>query len=120
MTQVAGLTAARLVMFDFDGTLSDTIPGITGTARTVLLDHGMRQDELGDLRRLVGPPFPYAFELVYGLSHDEAVAVTADYRELYGRLGPAGWPLFEGMREVLEDLRSAGSWWASSLPSETT
>lgn len=48
----------RLVVFDFDGTLSDTIEGIISTARTVLRKHGLTDEDMGDLRRIVGPPFP--------------------------------------------------------------
>ena len=55
---------SRLVIFDFDGTLADTVPSIVSTARTVLLDHGLTEETMGDLTRLVGPPFPQAYSLV--------------------------------------------------------
>ena len=64
------------IAWDFDGTLGDTLPAIVETARTVLLGFGMRPDELGDLSRLVGPPFPQAFSQVYGLSEADAAEVT--------------------------------------------
>ena len=102
------VTGRRLVIFDFDGTLADTIPAITATARTVLLGHGLAEDELGDLLRLVGPPFPQAYSLVYGVSPAEAMQITREYREIYHGLGVAAWPLFDGVRELLEDLRAAG------------
>lgn len=102
------VTGRRLVIFDFDGTLADTIPAITATARTVLLGHGLAEDELGDLLRLVGPPFPQAYSLVYGFSPEEAMQITREYREIYHGLGVAAWPLFDGVRELLEDLRAAG------------
>ena len=72
----------KLVLFDFDGTIADTLPGITSTARRVLLERGYPEEDLGDLSRLVGPPFPQAFSLVYGVSADEAKAITARYREI--------------------------------------
>lgn len=102
------VTGRKLVLFDFDGTLANTVPAITETARTVLLRHGRTDADLGDLRRLVGPPFPQAYSMVYGFSEDEAAQITREYREIYHGLGPAGWPLFDGMRELLCDLRAAG------------
>lgn len=102
------VTGRGLVLFDFDGTLANTVPAITSTARTVLLHHGRTDADLGDLRRLVGPPFPQAYSLVYGFSEEEAAQITQEYREIYHGLGPAGWPLFDGVRELLRDLRAAG------------
>lgn len=102
------LAARRLVIFDFDGTLVDSMPGIVATARTVLHDHGFTDEQLGDLRRIVGPPFPQAFSLVYGLSEEEAMQVTNEYRAIYENLGRAGWPPFDGIEELLRDLKAAG------------
>lgn len=102
------LADRRYVLFDFDGTLADSVGAITRTARTVLLANGMREEDLGDLTRLVGPPFPYAFSLVYGLTDAQAKKVTADYRALYATLGRAAWPLFDGVPELLRRLRAAG------------
>ena len=98
----------RLVIFDFDGTLVDSMPGIIRTARAVMHEHGWTDDELGDMRRIVGPPFPQAFCEVYGTTPEEAQSITEDYRAVYKTLGREGWPLFDGMRELLCDLRAAG------------
>ena len=43
------VSGRRLVVFDFDGTLSDTIAGIIATARTVLREHGLSGEDMGDL-----------------------------------------------------------------------
>jgi len=102
------VSGRRLVIFDFDGTLADTLSGITDTARRVLLERGFDEEGLGDLSRLVGPPFPQAFRLVYGVSEAEAKAITARYREIYGAGGPKLWPAFPGVPELLEHLRAAG------------
>lgn len=102
------VTGRGLVIFDFDGTLADTIAGIISTARTVLLRHGLTEEEIGDVRRIIGPPFPQAFSSVYGLSEEEAAQVTEEYRAIYLNLGLEGWPLYPGVRELLSDLRAAG------------
>ena len=99
----------KLVIFDFDGTLVDSMPGIIRTARAVMHEHGWTDEELGDMRRIVGPPFPQAFCEVYGTTPEEARSITEDYRAVYRNLGRDGWPLFGGMRELLEELRAAGA-----------
>lgn len=102
------LSSKRLMIFDFDGTLANTKPYIVKTATKVLLDFGLKPEELGDVGRLVGPPFPEAYSLVYGLSKEDAQEVTNRYRKIYEGLGPKGWPLFPGVRELLKSLRAAG------------
>ncbi|WP_077598149.1 HAD family hydrolase [Olsenella urininfantis] len=104
----ASVAGRPVVVFDFDGTLADTKGAIVRTATEVLLAHGLGEGELGDVGRIVGPPFPQAFSLVYGLSQDEALSITHDYRKIYERMGLEAWPLFPGMRELLERLRGSG------------
>lgn len=102
------LSQRAIVLFDFDGTVADTKQAIIATATEVLLAHGVPQDELGDVSRLIGPPFPEAFSQVYGLSAQDAAAVTDHYRRIYATLGLSAWPLFDGMAELVRDLRAAG------------
>ena len=64
-----------LVIFDFDGTLVDSMPGIIRTARSVMHRHGWTDEALGDMRRIVGPPFPAAFTEVYGVDPEEAMRI---------------------------------------------
>lgn len=102
------ITARRIVVFDFDGTLADTKAGIIRTATTVLTEWGVPPEELVRVGELIGPPFPQAYEQVFGLSHADAVEVTERYRAIYTHLGVEGWPVFPGIKELLEELRAAG------------
>ncbi len=101
-----------LVVFDYDGTLANTTASILRTARQVLSDYGMSEEQMGDLRRLIGPPFPLGYELVYGIPHEDAVALTACYRQIYDRLTPDAWPLYPGIAGLLRDLKDRGRWLA--------
>lgn len=109
-TQAADLSGRRLVVFDFDGTLSDTRPYIIKTAIKVLRDHGIPEDQLdpANVGRIVGPAFPGAFAEVFGVSMEEAEAITADYRAIYNYLGLKAWPFFPGVRDLLSALKSQG------------
>ncbi|SDR67138.1 HAD family hydrolase [Parafannyhessea umbonata] len=97
-----------VVVFDFDGTIADTLPSIVAVARHVLSAWGLPQERLADCPKLVGPPFPQAFSMVFGLSEADAREVTRRYREEYGALGPEAWPAFPGMGALLEGLRASG------------
>ena len=105
---VRGLAEKPVVLFDFDGTLADTKPCIVRTATQVLREWGLTDEEIGDAGRLVGPPFPLAYSLVYGLSEEDAAEVTRRYREIYAGLGPERNPLFDGVREMLTELKARG------------
>ena len=102
------ISRCKLVVFDWDGTLCNSLQGITSTAREVLLGFGLAEDELGDLTRLVGPPFPNAYSMVYGLSAEDAMEVTRRYRDRYEAGNVSMWPIFDGVRELLANLRAAG------------
>ena len=97
-----------VIVFDFDGTLGDTLPMICAVAREVLLEFGIAEEELGDLSRLVGPPFPQAFMRFYGMSWEDASDVTARYRARYNHMGIEAWPVFDGVTDMLDALKSAG------------
>ena len=98
----------HVALFDFDGTIADTKATITRCATQALLEFGLDEAEIGDVTRLIGPPFPEAFEMVYGLAPEDAERVTQRYRVIWDELGPAAAPIFDGMRELFEALIGAG------------
>ena len=59
------------VLFDFDGTVFDTVEGITKSIQYAIRKHGM-DAELVKLRCFAGPPLVDKFMEVYGVSEEEA------------------------------------------------
>ena len=104
----ADLARRRYVLFDFDGTLADTKPGIIATAVKVLREWGMTDEQIGDAGRLVGPPFPRAYCDIYGVTPQEADELARRYSEAYFKLGPESHALFAGMDGLLRELRDQG------------
>ncbi len=99
----------RCIVFDFDGTIADTKSAIVRTASTVLLEWGIpRQVVEQRVGELIGPPFPEAFSMVFGVSPDDAALITRRYRDIYFHIGPEAWPFFPGIRTLLERLRREG------------
>ena len=102
------LTTRSCIIFDYDGTLADTAPAIKECATRVLREYGLSDEQIADAGRLVGPPMPLGFTLVYGIPEDEAKLLGERYRQEFTCLGPDRYPLFEGARELLHSLRRAG------------
>jgi phosphoglycolate phosphatase len=95
-----------LVIFDLDGTLTDSADGIVSSFRHALGEIGAPVPE-GDLsRKLVGPPMHHTLSAMgLGDRADEAIAA---YRADYTTRGWAMNSLFDGIPDLLADLRAAG------------
>ncbi|QHN02792.1 HAD family hydrolase [Granulicella sp. WH15] len=95
------------LIFDLDGTILDSKPGILSCLREALDTHGV--DAPGPLDRFVGPPVEeWAIELLPHGSEDARAALVRDYRSCYDREGWKDGSVYEGIRELLDQLRSAG------------
>ena len=97
----------KTVLFDFDGTVYNTVEGITKSIRYALLKHGMEED-LQSLRRFVGPPLADKFMEEYGLSREAAEQMVKEFRERYGPVGIFESEPFPGIGELLKALKEAG------------
>jgi phosphoglycolate phosphatase-like HAD superfamily hydrolase len=94
------------VIFDLDGTLTDSADGIVSSFRHALGQIGAAVPD-GDLAsRIVGPPMHHSLAAM-GLG-EHADAAIAAYRDDYSTRGWAMNSLFDGIGLLLADLRSAG------------
>lgn len=99
-------TRPQLVLFDLDGTLTDSADGIVSSFRHALGEVGAPIPD-GDLAgRIVGPPMHQTLAGM-GLG-DRADAAIAAYRADYTARGWAMNRLFDGIPELLADLQTAG------------
>jgi len=99
-------TRPQLVIFDLDGTLTDSAQGIVSSFRHALGEVGAEVPD-GDLAgRIVGPPMHYTLRAM-GLGGDADAAIAA-YRADYSTRGWALNSLFDGIPQLLADLRAAG------------
>ncbi len=111
----------QTILFDFDGTVFDTVEGITKSIHYALEKHGIRS-EINELRQFAGPPLVEKFIEVYGVSWEEAEQLVLDFRERYTPIGVFESAPFNGIREMLETLGNAGLCLciATSKPQEPT
>lgn len=99
-------TAVAAVLFDLDGTLSDSAPGILSALRYAFAQNGVTQLGAEHERVLLGPPFYQSLPPIVGA--DRLDAVIASYREFYGSTGMFDTVAYDGVAEVLAWLRERG------------
>lgn len=97
-----------LVIFDFDGTLADTSPGIFNSIRCASKALGLGEISERQMRSFIGPPLASAYESNFGLS-GEALERAMRLHKQYGvEHGFRELRFYDGIFDLLETLRSRG------------
>lgn len=98
------ITQKKYILFDLDGTITDSAPGITNSVRHTLTYYGMEENDLAVLNKFVGPPLISSFKNIYGFSQEKAEEAVRYYREYYSVKGIFESVLYDGIKELLEVL----------------
>ena len=72
----------RLFLFDLDGTLVDTSPGILEALRRMEREVGAEPMPQKTLEKFIGPPLEWSMETYYGLEPRTAKAWAEIYRRI--------------------------------------
>lgn len=97
------------VVFDLDGTLLDTSPGIFESVRYATNALGYRELSQDELLSFIGPPLVDSFMRCYGCSEEEARRLTAAYRVHYPKGALLNARPYDGVFELCDELRKAGA-----------
>ena len=99
----------HFLLFDLDGTLTDSQEGITKSVdhalRTVA---GIKTADLSTLTPYIGPPLVDGFMENHHLDYDTAVRCKNAYRARYEQTGLFENRVYDGIPEALARLRAAG------------
>ncbi|MPQ98092.1 HAD hydrolase-like protein [Modestobacter sp. I12A-02628] len=99
---------SRLVLFDLDGTIVDSAPGITASVRVAVAGLGLPEPTAAQLQAMVGPPLWEGFADVIGVPEADVERAVVAYRAHYSAGAMLEAPVYPGVRELLQELRAAG------------
>jgi phosphoglycolate phosphatase len=99
----------RLVLFDLDGTLVDSTPGIWASVRAAAQALALPEPTPAQLRAMVGPPLQDGFALALSVPEADVPRAVAAYREHYLAGAVLDVTVYDGIPELLRDLRRDGA-----------
>lgn len=98
----------RMILFDLDGTLTDSAEGITNCIKYALekMDRPIPQQSM--LNKFFGPPLYESFEKYCGMTAEDAEEAVRLYRGRYTDKGLFENRVYDGVPEMLARLKAAG------------
>lgn len=98
----------KYILFDLDGTLTDSGPGIMNGYEYALGKMGVEIPDRSFLRQFVGPPLGESWEQKLGFSPEDVQKGIALYREYYADKGVYENEVYPGVKELLSELKTLG------------
>ena len=95
------------ILFDLDGTLTDSKPGIVECIAYALEKENIPYTQ-SILDKMVGPPFRVSMKEYFGLDMPMIEKLIEIYRGVYEVSGYKNCKVFDGVREMLQTLKDAG------------
>lgn len=99
--------AIKTILFDLDGTLTDSGEGIINCCYLAFEHYGIPLPDRETMRVFVGPPLHETF-VKFGIPEDEADKAVEIFRSRYFTVGKFENVPYPGIAELLETLKSHG------------
>lgn len=112
----------QYLLFDLDGTLTDSARGIMNAIEYALHTYGITVSDRSTLRPFIGPPLAESMRKYYGFGVEQSLEAVERFREYYdGKGGLFENDVYEGIPKLLDDLKNAGYhlYLATSKPENT-
>lgn len=97
----------KYILFDLDGTISDSSEGITKGIQIALNKLGIEEDRK-NLRKFIGPPLTYSFSKFYNMDDENMDKAIKYYREYYSKTGLFENTPYEGIEDLLKKIKDSG------------
>jgi phosphoglycolate phosphatase len=99
----------KLAIFDFDGTLVDSAPGIVDVMRQIGLEYELPAPVLEEWQQLIGVPLERQMQVLFPERQESfREDVLNRYRAVYNTSAIELCPPFPGLSAILERLKSSG------------
>lgn len=99
---------SRYLLFDLDGTLTESGEGIIRSVQYALEKMGKPEPDVQKLRSFIGPPLIPQFMSFSGMTREEAGQAVQFYRERYSTTGIFENRPYPGIPEMLQALTGRG------------
>ncbi|HUG07154.1 MAG TPA: HAD-IA family hydrolase [Candidatus Limnocylindria bacterium] len=101
--------SVRAVLWDLDGTLTDSVRFVVDTANRVIEAHGGAPLPFESVGAMTGLPLEEIFRMAWpDLTPDDARRYRSEYRDIYDREMIPATKLYDGARETLRTFHDAG------------
>ncbi|MCF8018716.1 MAG: HAD-IA family hydrolase [Vallitaleaceae bacterium] len=110
----------KYILFDLDGTLTNPKTGITKSVTYALKKIKNIDANLDDLTKFIGPPLKESFMDFYDFTEEEAKEAILYYREYFVDHGIYENEIYEGIKELLEDLQKTNTYVLAVATSKPT
>ena len=104
-----GNTMYKYYLFDLDGTISQSEPGILNCIRYALDAAGLPEPPEKVLKTFIGPSLYDSFTGKCHVDHDQALWLVDKYRERYNVIGLYETSIYDGIPETLKALKERGA-----------
>lgn len=96
------------ILFDLDGTLTDSGIGIINSVIYALEKFDIHVNDRAELYSFLGPPLAWSFENYCGFGKERAEEAVKIYREYYSKKGIYENRPYDGIKELLAELKASG------------
>ena len=96
------------IIFDLDGTLTDSGPGVMNGIIYALERFGVEAPDRAALHECIGPPLRESFRRLGGFSREKAEEAIEVFREYYAPIGIFENSVYPGIAAALGELKAAG------------
>ena len=107
------------VLFDLDGTLTDSAPGIFHSVQYTIEKLGLKPLDEATMRQFVGPPLHNSFMQHFSMDADQAAHAMTVYREDFADRGLFINSVYVGIPNLLRRLKAQGVYLALATSKPT-
>ena len=98
-----------IILFDLDGTLTDSSQGIINAIVYALKKMGVNDYDMSLLKKFLGPPLHESFEKFFHFDKKESLQAVEYYREYFSTKGLFENKVYCGITDLLKTLKENGN-----------